>query len=327
MKTGIGCEIRNGQWGSPLKLVADSQTRAWNPSIARLNGRTFVSYNCGPDQCRSSTKVCNIRLAEIDSRFRAISDRKLELGSDSTIRADMRLFAHHSKLWGVFFEGTLHENASGLVVVEFADDLTARERFKPSFGRRRCYEKNWQFFSHEGDLFCVYSIQPHVVLRRVGPNMQQVARTEWLPLLCPPPLGGTPPIEYEGEYLSFFHSWEPWAARGLSSWRFRIHPVLSVMNRLAGWPFPGAGTWPHRIYSVGAYTFERTFPFRVVRYTPEPLLVARTTDARPGRPACVFLSGVCWLGDAVLLSFGYHDQECRLKSYSPQLLSQRLVRT
>jgi hypothetical protein len=209
--------------------------------------------------------------------------------------------------------------------VTFNDRLEIQEKCALTWGRRRAYEKNWQFFAHEGQLLCVYSLQPHVVLRRSAAGMECLARSEWRGGFGGVMGGGTPPIEFEGEYLSFFHSWIPWEQRGSAHLKFRLSPVFSMLNRLTGWPFPGAGTWPHRLYSAGAYTFQKKWPFRVTRCSFEPLISPTTIEAPAARPACVFPAGACWHEGKVLLSYGYHDQEGRLATFTPSQLRSNLT--
>jgi len=298
--------------------------RSWNPSIIKVGNKMLIAYNHASAASHKALVGSKIRIAKVDEDFKLIEDYAIDLGPGLPEQADMRLFFHEGRLHGVYFEGTLHHRDAGLVVAKFTDDLTVIDCFRPRFGRPRRYEKNWGFFSCKDGLFCTYTIRPHVVLRCINGLMVQAARTEWGGAVGRPLLVGSPPIEFEGEYLSFFHCWKPWLARGISTWKFLIHPALSVLNRSIGWPFYGAGTWPHRIYSFGAYTFEKSPPFRVLRFTPEPLMTASTEDAYRGLPACVFPCGACWHRKRVVLSYGFHDRECRLLAYSPSFLRAHL---
>ena len=309
----------------PLRLPLYSGRRAWNPSIAKVQDRIFVTYNYEPNESQGNLTACGIRIAELATDLVIRADRPVQLGSAMEVNGDMRLFVHEGKLCGVYFQGTLREEGSGLILVFFDKDLNIVDRFCPTFGQRRRYEKNWQFFSHCGNLMCVYKVKPHIVLRREGDAMRAVANSDWRIGFWRRLLGGTPPIEFEGEYLSFFHSWRPWVARGMWSWKFLIHPGLCAMRRSVGWPFAGAGTWPHRIYSAGAYTFEKRAPFRVVRITREPLMEAPIADASSGLPACIFPCGACWHHGLILVSYGYHDRECRLAAYTTEYLQRVLV--
>jgi hypothetical protein len=305
-------------------LVSHWGERNWNPCIVRFRDKLLVSYNY-ERRVQNPGGRRRIRLAELSENLEPISERDLNLRSRFRMNEDMRLFVHKGNLCGVYFEGTVHDRGAGLVVVAFDEALNVIETFEPRFGDSRQLEKNWQFFSHEGEMLCIYSIRPHVVLHKQGNRMVRVARTDWAGSLPNRIYGGTPPIEFDGEYLSFFHSWRPWPERGVSSFRFRLHPLFSAAHSVLGWPMRGAGTWPHRIYEAGAYTFDKVWPFRVRRYTPEPLLSANTEDAAADRPACVFPCGACWHDGEIILSYGYHDERCRVVSYSAQMLKEKLV--
>ncbi len=96
-------------------------------------------------------------------------------------------------------------------------------------GPRRQVEKNWMLFAHDDDLWAIYSISPHVVLRvelgESGPIIcRQVYCQEWnvTPYLKQfgEPRGGAPPVRVGDEYVSFFHS------------SFRVRPLRRLLLRL-----------------------------------------------------------------------------------------------
>jgi hypothetical protein len=314
--------LRNcGMTNIPMRLDLYPGWRTWNPSITKFGDRLLISYNWQPTE--SNRRRPSVRIAELDNSLKIIRDLRIDLSS-SRVCADMRLFVHKGVLFGAYFEGSLHEDLSGLVLVQLSADFKITDRIELAYGQRRRYEKNWQFFSRNEDLLCIYRICPHVVLKLKGERLEQTACTSWNSRFKGPLLGGTPPIEFDNEYISFFHSWKPWLLRGLRSWRFVIHPALSVLNNLIGWPFKGAGTWPHRVYSFGAYTFATSSPFSIRKITTKPLMIAPTNDAHPRFPACVFPCGSCWHNGVILLSYGYHDKECRVAAYAPEALRQCL---
>jgi hypothetical protein len=305
-------------------LSVDAKARAWNPSLIVYGGKVLVAYNWAPKSTHRPG-ARQIRIAELDDGLQVVRDQEVKLDGALEVKEDMRLFIHGGRLHGVYFEGTVHQRSAGLVLATFDDELNITACIKPVFGRHRRLEKNWQFFSHGGQLLCVYNVQPHVVLGFRGEQGVLAAKTEWVGSFDGQICGGTPPLEMDGEYLSFFHSWVPWPERGRSSWTFRLYPAMSLLRRCIAWPMFGAGTWPHRIYHVGAYTFNKKRPFNVLKYTPRPLLSGGTADAPPNRPACVFPCGACWRRGQVLVSYGYHDEQCRLALFSPESLRERLT--
>lgn len=275
--------------------AAPGQTH-FNPSVVRFRGRLLVAYNFA-----EGWAFHQIRVAELDDHLAISSDRLIDLSAFGQPHTeDMRLFVHDDALHGLYFEGVIAKPDSGMVLVRFDDQLNVVDRFLPRFGEKvRGDEKNWQFFSHAGELLCVYQIDPHVVLKKNGGTMEQVAETARpLPWRMRRPCGGTPPIEFEGEYLSFFHSHTNWPGKELG--------------------------WPRRIYHAGAYTFDKAAPFAVRRMTADPLMTAPTHDADPRWPATVFPCGAVRHQDKILVTYGYHDQRPRLALYDPAVLSKRL---
>ena len=285
-----------------------------------------MSYNYEPTHEKFPNRwAWGIRMARLSEDFKVVEDRSINLNSLMAINEDMRLFIYKDRLCGVYFEGMTRGKGAGLIVVTFDEHFNIEDVFRPSFVRARNVERNWQFFGDGSDLLCAYSIQPQVILRCSPTNIVPHAKMRWrgggYRAMC----GGTPPIEFEGEYLSFFHSWFPWPERGAKNWKFRVHRLLSFSHSLIGWPMHGAGTWPHRVYSAGAYTFDMAWPFKIRRYTPRPLMAAPTHDALLDRPACVFPCGSCLHKDGLVVSYGYHDQECRLAIYRPESFREQLV--
>lgn len=158
-------------------------------------------------------------------------------------------------------------------------------------------EKNWVFFDHEGDLWCIYQTSPEQVAIDKANAEWRVPGPNWP---YGPPRGGTLPIEYEGEYLRFFHS-TLWNELSFDRWR----------------------------YYLGAYTTEMDPPFRVRRVSRKPILYGSEADdlSEEDRKACfhhkskiVFCSGAVQQSDHWLLSVGVNDSSCVLAKVFPQNL-------
>ena len=144
-------------------------------------------------------------------------------------------------------------------------------------------EKNWLWFFHQDNLYMVYSTDPHIVCRfSPGGVFEQEYKTE-----NPKPLdwkygtirGGTPPAMTKdgAEYVSFFHSSLP------------------------------DDTY-HRRYYMGAYAFESQPPFRITRYTPDPLLAGSPQDIWfKGKPLVVFPCGSRLRDEKWLVTMGIND--------------------
>lgn len=120
----------------------------------------------------------------------------------------------------------------------------------PSIDTQRWTEKNWQFFYVGQRLHFVHWISPdHVVCELERDSVQSVHVTK-MPFMWPygRPCGGTPPVEVDGLYWSFFHSFQ-----------------LFTQN--------------HRRYFAGAYAFDTKPPYTIRRFSRIPFLAG--TKAHP----------------------------------------------
>jgi hypothetical protein len=98
-------------------------------------------------------------------------------------------------------------------LAEMTPELKFKREIPLTFGDNGVRsEKNWQFFSHKSQLRFVYSIAPkHVVVTlHDGGKVKQVhENTNDIVWPFGYMAGGTPPVKYKGEWVSFFHSFLP----------------------------------------------------------------------------------------------------------------------
>ncbi len=184
-----------------------------------------------------------------------------------------------------------------------ADMLTAERVFQPrlTFGGQHAHtanstghEKNWCPFWHDGKLWFVYSLNPHIVFRAEDGLHEKLPA---LPLSWPygEPRGGTPPIKVGSEYITFFHSSLPWRK-------------------------------PKRRYFIGAMAFEAKPPFRPTRWTVSPILAGSEDDPRIlGGPLCVFPNGADFKDNRWTIVLGVNDEQCAWLRMSNFDLDERLV--
>jgi predicted GH43/DUF377 family glycosyl hydrolase len=168
-------------------------------------------------------------------------------------------------------------------------------------------ERNWQLFSHNGQFFAVYSIEPHRVLRVRRDSAQPIAKCE--EAFCTPnkhlwhwkwgqPCGGTPPVRVGGRYFSFFHS--------------------HVTNKGC------------RTYYVGLYCFSADPPFEVLGCSLEPVLAAEAQNEKPSfnaGHAVVFPCGALFdeRRGEWLVSAGINDRRIRLFTFDHHNLVRRMT--
>ncbi|HUD74515.1 MAG TPA: hypothetical protein VMQ76_05535, partial [Terracidiphilus sp.] len=152
-------------------------------------------------------------------------------------------------------------------------------------------EKNWVFFDHEGELYCIYEDLPqHRITRVVGHRIQAE-------LISPPALwpwgvirGGAPPIKVPG-----------------LGWLVLFHSSLPTEEP------------PHYVrYFSGAYLMDDKPPFAVTKITNRPLMAGSEADGHGvdprylagWKPYVVFPCGAVFDNDTLLVSFGVNDWQC-----------------
>lgn len=275
----------------PTTLVTQPNGFAFNPSLARHNGRWLMAYRTGWAGSR-------IAACEVDpengvcgpSRVLDLRHPRIAVGAE-----DPRLWIWRGQLH-VSFTAWDGRNAH-VLYAGLTDSLGVERVFAPHWECRAPWEKNWAFFEgQDGGLFCVYSVDPHIVLRVDGERCEAAGQTA-----CPIKWtggylrGGCPPVLHDGEYWHWFHG-----------------------CRDAG--------EPNRRYSVGLYTFEPTPPFRITRHLSEPVAWASDHDfARSGN-----YCRVAFPGGAVLdrgrwhLGVGVHDRWCEVWGWDHAELRGRL---
>ena len=112
---------------------------------------------------------------------------RLEIHHDraSIGQEDPRLFAHHGELY-VSFVGVdpmpdPHHpqkiRANVLDLRRLDRDYRVNRVWYPHYPERSIWEKNWAFFSHDGCLYAIYSIKPHIVFKINGEEITEVIRT------------------------------------------------------------------------------------------------------------------------------------------------------
>lgn len=213
-------------------------------------------------------------------------------------REDPRLFSLGDG-WALSFIGVfgrqriLHTNQ---LYAELGPDWTVRRVFAPDFAARQEWEKNWAFFQHDdGQLYAVYSIAPHKILRIDGSTAELVHETTWPANRWQGGLlrGGAAPVRVGDEFYHFFHG----------------RTEKGKIKR----------------YTTGLYTFEAAPPFRVRRFTPAPLL---TPDPK-SRPKdqwaeVVFTCGAVLHDGRWYLSSGIHDRWTEIVTIDAAEIERRL---
>lgn len=231
--------------------------------------------------------------------------------SDREHFEDPRAFYHAGQLWlsacnFVVFPDRVSWTGAHQILLEINDYWQTERRHDPIYGKngssvfeQKGDEKNWLWFSHNGDLHLIYLTLPHTVvrwdesLRPVEEYVTDIWHPDWK---HGEPRGGTAPVRVGSQYLSFFHSSMPWRP-------------------------------PKRRYYMGAYTFSATPPFQVTSVTPEPLLAGSLSDPwGEGKPLVVFPCAALRENGHWTVSLGVNDLVSARLTISESLLASRLSR-
>jgi predicted GH43/DUF377 family glycosyl hydrolase len=274
----------------------------YNCSLAEWRGKTLLAY-------RDKYWYSDLHIAELDADLRPLGTTPLHPRHPlcQAGREDPRLFVHRGQLH-CSFTGIQFADGQTLthsMLCRLSEVLEVEETWCPEYeGRRFPMEKNWQFFTWQDELFAIYTIRPHVVLylphgrkaaylfsEHAGPSPWAGGRLS----------GGAAPVLVDDEYYCWFHG--------------------SIEDSERG----------RRVYNIGLYTFEAKPPFRPRRITPVPLLMARAGDRPPSRPHnwadVVFPCGALLRGKEWLVSYGLHDQWCRIIGWDAEAVETSLEKT
>jgi len=218
---------------------------------------------------------------------------------------DPRLFVHGGQLHLAFIGARATGPAAVCCQQMFArltDDLAVAEVWHPAYAGSQAWEKNWQPFSHGGALYAVYGMCPWQVLHlHAGCAVALPAAHLALPWSAGLPRGGAPPVLVGDEYYCWFHGTD------------KSDPGLTR-------------------YSVGVCTFAARPPFRPRRCTQYPVMLPNeaAVPRSPSDPRRRWYASVVFPGGAYLdrgrwvVSYGYHDSQCRLAVYDAAAIEERL---
>lgn len=289
-------------WTKRLDLPADLLTRSFNGSLLRWEGYWLLAYRHGP-RClvaRLSEDWGVIRIVVVESaRGRGILHERCHLRQE-----DPRLWVHDGRLFMSFVGVDVRGKDDGvdglgahILYTELDENFRAIRAYYPHYEGRHIWEKNWGFFSHDGDLYAVYSIKPHTILKIEGDHARKVYETETPHAWTGGHLrGGAPPVRIRGHYWNWFHG--------------RI------------------GVGADAIYNTGVYAFDAKPPFAVAQMTPAPLQWA-DPDSRPKgdrSASVVFVAGATYNESAGqwITSQGIHDDHVTVSEWDARSVADRL---
>jgi hypothetical protein len=316
-----------------LRMQPSKKFHVYNPAITRFRGRLLMAYRV--DSGRRETAHRRIGLCELDESLQVISGSVLPLSD--TIQGggprhyDPRFLVYDDRLF-VHYNNNFMTRPNQIFLVELnPDTLAARSAARLFYldSPRQEIEKNWMLFEHDGDLFAVYQIAPHTILRvnlgGTGPIIcEKIYESTWDVSIYAEhygwPRGGTPPVRQGDTFVSFFHSRQQISRL---RWILRYWPVgpdktlpryMAAIERRLRRPLARVR------YYAGAYAFAAEPPFRPLWLRPEPVLDPATEGpyrhrlrANPWADGIVYPCGATPSEDGRwLVSYGVHDERCCL---------------
>lgn len=254
---------------------------------------------------RNNWKASRIYGAWLDSDFQPTGKwTKVEFPLDHKTwkgEEDPRFFRHNGELWIAFvgFTGTTTQ----VLYARLDEDTLAVKQFHwPQLFEREKYEKSWSMFSHDGKLRSVYSINPHEIITFSKPGEGEdplAAKSYRTPFnggwSGGHMRGGASPVLHKGEWYSFFHG-----------------------SQMVG---------ERRVYNCGVYCFEDKPPFKITRYTPDPIDEASYwTVPRIDLKDVLFPCGAVFKNGYWYVSYGVNDLWIEIRRYSEQEIEGRMVK-
>ena len=294
----------------PAGLIG--QDRHYNPGLLRFRGHLWLCYRThAPDG------HCKMAISRLDPvTFQPIPTTSQWLPLKGVRTEDGRLFMHNGEPYIAYTELTTYvPNVDYTCTMRYArlklgkkGDWQVLDDWQPAFGWNtgKAREKNWQFFSHDKELWCVYGTSPtHRLIRIEQDKITQEIITPGPSWAWGHARGGTPPIKFGDVYLSILHS-----------------------SRIVEVPIGGGWRDPFTLrYHAAAYTFEAKPPFKALSVSRRPILIGNEKagffgDPRNPKfedPLTVFPCGMVEdpaTGD-LLVSYGVNNWQCWIARFKP----------
>jgi hypothetical protein len=172
-------------------------------------------------------------------------------------------------------------------------------------------EKNWSFFTHDDQIYCLYLPSPHVVAKVDGSKVTMLSSVPNMgEYMFGTPRGGASPVLHNGVFYHFFHS-----------------STCSKTGVMSGiWDKP-------RRYHIGLSLFKATPPFEPVTHLKLPIL-SGWPEENPGEAkppmrvsdhSAVFPGSAMRNGNGWLIAYGINDCQCGFAHVPDELIEPHLA--
>jgi predicted GH43/DUF377 family glycosyl hydrolase len=267
----------------------------YNPSIIEHNGKMLLVY-----RYHEGGKDTKLAYAVIGDQGHVLSHTLLPSSGKSM--EDPKLFLDNGVIHISWVESTF-PNPPFKSVVSYSELGEKLDPITLSLPRNdwSSMQKNWVFWTRGDEWLVLYQCQPKQIIFSATLEPNEIART----FEAPGPRwpwgqikGGTPPVEYEGKLLRFFHS--------------TLDNELDPLAR--------------RRYYVGAYLMDPN-TFVVLRVSKKPIIYgSEVSEVRPKvcahfKKNVVFPGGVIARDGHWLLSIGINDSQCAIAKITEDMLN------
>jgi predicted GH43/DUF377 family glycosyl hydrolase len=245
--THIPLADRMGVVLSIKQITIPSIDAPYNASIGLSKNGYILFFRHDTPSEKKAALCSHIGCIYLSSDFEPVKNTLIKIDTKSTCSEDARFFEHMNRQFLVFSDLISQTGHRSICISPLCSDTKKLEYITPLQSGAMKIEKNWTPFSHENQIFFIYSLSPQKILEL--PNSQkshlnviaEFPTTPIWPAKWGIPRGGTPAILVDGEYLCMFHS------------SFRDDKGI---------------IW----YVMGACTFASTFPFKITRISSYPIL-------------------------------------------------------
>ncbi len=273
----------DGRSSPTLEFIPTAYPNGYNPSIARFRGNVVRAYRFHPDPKLWPTNIA------IDGNPLVLPDSLKNCSVE-----DPRLFTFQDKLWVSYVfvpypTPKTPPTPCGMgygELVESNGTWKLAKHIQPKIGKNdlSAQEKNWVFFEHDSKLHCIYQCSPKQIIYELHGD---IAVRDWHTQspVCAfgEPRGGTQPIDYQGQWLRFFHT------------------LAKTQNQEVSWH-----------YHLGALLMDREPPFTITKVSKVPILSGdeRYFDWKFYKTRCLLPYGAVTDGSGWRVAVGINDSAC-----------------
>ncbi len=283
-----------------LRLASPAKLR-YNGAIFTFNKQNYIIYRAQ----NSLAKHSWLEIAQIDDNHNVSNVKQLYFGPYLTIE-DPRVLVVKDNIY-VFANSGITNNMIGwksldstIMVIRYNSNFEWQETNFMDYPDSNEIEKNWTFFYEEGKFYCLYSMNPWIILQcdkqwKCKKVYEHDYNLQWdygtmrggtTPLLLFPPTNTVGFNDIDFKYFVFFHS---------------------------RWDYPVRKYNKPPQYVAGCVSTEDIFPFKPTAISRFPLLkplIRSVVDAK-----VVFPCGCIKNNDKLIISSGSGDCQLRIDTF------------